>query len=322
MTEQLTPTLDDIASAAARIRGLVHQTPLLTSRTLSERSGLDVWLKAENLQKTGSFKPRGVFNKVLQLPVEAREAGIITASAGNNGQAVAYVAAHQKIPGFVVMPEAANRSKVAAVREYGSEAILHGLVWDDAYAHSVEIAKQRNLTYVHPFRDRHIMAGQGTAGLEILDALPDVEAVLIPIGGGGLIGGVATALKLSKPDVRVIGVEPAGASNMRASHLAGQPRDLDTVATNADGLATKRTDPDVYKTLESCVDDFVTVTDDEMLSAIGFLLERTKLLAEMSGAATTAALLSGVVRLPPGTRTVAIVSGGNFDVGGKMQLSA
>ncbi len=321
MSEQLAPTLDDIESAAKRIHGLVHRTPLLSSRALSERSGLDVWLKAENLQKTGSFKPRGVFNKVLQLAVKQREAGIITASAGNNGQAVAYVAAHQKIPGYVVMPKEANRSKVAAVREYGSEAILHGAVWDDAYTHSLAIAKQRQLTYVHPFRDRDIMSGQATTALEILESLPDVEAVLVPIGGGGLIGGVATAMKLKKPHVRIIGVEPAGAANLQASHLAGQPIELDTVATQADGLATKKTAPDVFATLEKCVDDFVTVTDDAMLDAIRFLLERTKLLAEMSGAATTAALLSGAAKLPPGTRTVAIVSGGNFDVAGKLVLS-
>ena len=246
----LTPSLDDVVSAAARIRGLVHRTPLLSSRALSDRSGLDVWLKAENLQKTGSFKPRGVFNKVLQLPEEAGRAGIITASAGNNGQAVAYVAAHQNIPGYVVMPEGANRSKVAAVREYGSEAILHGDVWDDAYARSVAIANEKGLTYVHPFKDRMIMAGQGTVALEILEDFPEVEAVLVPIGGGGLIGGIATAMKLESPDVRIIGVEPEGAANLKTSHRAGRPVDLDAVSTRADGLATKKTDPEVFETIE------------------------------------------------------------------------
>lgn len=320
MNDQLAPSLSDIESAAERVHGLVHRTPLLSSRTLSERSGLDIWLKAENLQKTGSFKPRGVFNKVLQLSDEARTAGIITASAGNNGQAVAYVARHQGIPGYVVMPEEANRSKVAAVRDYGSEAILHGAVWDDAYTHSVAIAEERGLTYVHPFKDREIMAGQGTVALEILETLPDVEAVLVPIGGGGLIGGIATAMKLKKPTVRVIGVEPVGAANMRASHLAGKPIELVAVETLADGLATQKTDPDVLTTLEACVDEFVVVDDDAMVDAIRFLLERSKLMAEMSGAATTAAILTGAAKLPPGTRTVAIVSGGNFDVAGKLEL--
>jgi threonine dehydratase len=313
--------LNDVDSAVERIRGLVHRTPLLSSRTLSERSGLDVWLKAENLQKTGSFKPRGVFNKVLQLSAEARAAGIITASAGNNGQAVAYVAAHQGIPGYVVMPEGANRSKVAAVREYGSEAILHGAVWDDAYAHSLAIAEERELTYVHPFKDRAIMAGQGTVALEILERLPDVEALLVPIGGGGLIGGIATAMKSRNPSVRIIGVEPVGAANMKASREAGRPVELAAVATRADGLATKKTDPEVFEILEGCVDELITVDDEAMLDAIRFLLERTKLMVEMSGAATTAALLSGVTKLSPGTRTVAVVSGGNYDVAGRMELS-
>jgi threonine dehydratase len=317
----LAPSLDEVVGAAERIRGLVHRTPLLSSRTLGERSGLDVWLKPENLQKTGSFKPRGVFNKVLQLPLAARDAGIVTASAGNNGQAVAYVAAHENIPGFVVMPEGANRSKVAAVREYGSEAILHGNVWDDAFAHSLALAGEKGLTYVHPFKDRMIMAGQGTIALEILDDLPGVEAVLIPIGGGGLIGGVATAMKRSRPDVRIIGVEPEGAANLKKSHEAGRPIELDTVRTSADGLATKSTDPDVFEVIEATVDDYVTVTDEAMVDAIRFLLERTKLLAEVSGAATTAALLSGAVDLPPGTKTVAIVSGGNFDVARQMTLN-
>ncbi len=316
----LTPRLRDVEAAAERIRGLVHRTPLLSSRALSERSGLDVWLKAENLQKTGSFKPRGVFNKVLQLPAKAREVGIVTASAGNNGQAVAYVAAHQRIPGYVVMPEAANRSKVAAVREYGSEAILHGEIWDDAFTQSLTIADEKGLTYVHPFKDRMIMAGQATIALEILEELPGVEAVLVPIGGGGLIGGIATAMKLKKPHVRIIGVEPEGAANFKTSHDSGQPVELDTVTTSADGLATKKTDPEVFATIEASVDDYVTVSDDAMLHAISFLLERTKLLAEISGAATTAALLSGAVDLPQKTKTVAIISGGNFDVSGKLEL--
>ena len=318
--DSLTPSLDDVASAAERIQGLLHRTPLLSSRALSERSGLEVWLKAENLQKTGSFKPRGVFNKVLQLPPLARAAGIVTASAGNNGQAVAYVAAHQRIPGYVVMPEGANRSKVAAVREYGGEAILHGKIWDDAFAHSLTIADEKGLTYVHPFKDRMIMAGQATIALELLEELPGVEAVLVPIGGGGLIGGIATAMKLKNPDVRIIGVEPESAANFKTSHEAGEPVELDTVTTSADGLATKKTDPDVFETIEASVDDFVTVSDDAMLHAISFLLERTKLLAEISGAATTAALLSGALDLPPKTKTVAIVSGGNFDVSGKLEL--
>lgn len=313
-------TRADFDDARATIEGLVHRTPLLSSRSLGERSGLRVWLKAENLQKTGSFKARGAFNKVLHLSEEERRRGVITASAGNHGQAVAYVAAHQRIPGYVVMPEKANRSKVAAVREYGAQAVLHGAVWDDAYARSLELAREKGLTYVHPFKDRLIMAGQGTIALEILEDLREVEAILVPIGGGGLIGGIASAVKLVSPRTAVIGVEAEGAANMFLSRSRGEATDLDRVETIADGLATRKTDPDVFRLVERVVDDLVTVTDDDLRAGIVFLLERAKLLAETGGAAAVAALLSERARLPRGARTVALVCGGNFDVAGSMRL--
>jgi len=311
---------EDFQEARATIGDLLHRTPLLTSRSLGERCGLQVWLKAENFQKTGSFKPRGAFNKVRHLPPEERERGIISASAGNHGQAIAYVAAHEGIPGYVVMPESANRSKVAAVKEYGAEAILFGEVWDDAYRHSLQIAEEKGLTYVHPFHDPYIMAGQGTIGLEIVEDLPDVEAVLVGIGGGGLIGGISQALRLHKPDVRIVGVEPVGAANMHTSRQRSQAVELDVVDTIADGLSTKKTDPAVFELIEPLVDEFVIVSDEEILDGVRFLLERAKLLAEPSGAATTAALLHGKVSLPAGTRTVVVVSGGNFDVAGRLSL--
>jgi threonine dehydratase len=300
---------------------LVHRTPLLSSRSCSERSGAAVWLKAENLQKTGSFKARGAFNKVLHLSSSERSRGIITASAGNHGGAVAYVARHFSIPGYVVMPEGANRSKLAAVRAYGAEAVLHGRVWDDAYARSLEVAEEKGLTYVHPFKDRHVIAGQGTIGLEILEDLPDVEAVLVPIGGGGLICGIGCALRIHRPSVRVIGVEAEGSANMTRSRAEGRAVVLDRVDTIADGLATRRTDPDVFSIVERVVDDLVTVTDDEIREAIGFLLERAKLLAETGGAAAVAALLSGRAGLSPGTKCAAMICGGNFDVAGTMSFS-
>jgi threonine dehydratase len=281
---------------------------------------LQVWLKAENLQKTGSFKPRGAFNKVRHLPPGERQRGVITASAGNHGQALAYVAAHEGIPGWVVMPDSANPGKVDAVKEYGAEAILHGEVWDDAYAHSLEIAEERGLTYVHPFRDPLIMAGQGTLGMEIVEDLPDVEAILVPIGGGGLLSGVAMAVRLLKPEVRLIGVEPEGAANMYGSRQRGQPTNVEDITTIADGLSTRVTDPAVFDTIDQNVDDLVTVSDEEILEAVRFLLERAKLLAEPSGAATAAALLSGKVALPEGTRTAVVVSGGNYDVAGRLDL--
>ena len=270
MTMDLKPTLTDFEEARKALAGLVHRTPMFTSRSLSEKTGLKVWLKGENFQKTGSFKPRGVFNKVLHLSDSERRSGIITASAGNCGQAVAYVAAHQKIPGYVVMPAGANRSKVSAVKEYGAEAILHGKLWDDAYSRSLELAEEKGLVYVHPFKDRFFMAGNGTMAFEILEDVPDVEAVLIPIGGGGLFAGVSTALKMLKPDVRIIGVEPTGSANMYTSRKNGRSTDLDRVTTIADGLATKNTDPDVFEIIDAVADELAVVDDEAMLSAIPF----------------------------------------------------
>ncbi len=311
---------DDLTEARATIAGCVHRTPIFSSRSLGLRTGFPVHLKAENLQKTGSFKPRGAFNKVRHLTRAEARRGIITASAGNMGQAVAYVASREQIPGVVVMPAGANPSKVAAVVEYGAEAIQHGKLWDDAYARSQEIALDRGLVYVHPFKDPFVLAGQGTLALEILEDVPDVAAVVIPIGGGGLIAGMAMAIRLKKPGVRIIGVEPSGSANMFVSRSLGRPTDLDEVVTVADGLATKRTDPEMFEIINLMVDDLVTVSDEEMLLAIRFLLERAKLLAEPAGAATVAALLGGKVGSPSRAPAVALVSGGNFDVSGKLRL--
>jgi len=314
-------TRQDFEEARNTIEGLVHRTPVFSSRSLSEQVGFPVWLKAENFQKTGSFKVRGAFNMVLHLPSSDRARGIISASAGNHGQAVAYVSSHQGIPGYVVMPERANPSKVSAVKEYGATAILHGRLWDDAYAHSVELAEKKGLVYVHPFKDRYIMAGQGTIGLEVVEDVPDVDAMVIPIGGGGLIAGIAMALRLVHPKVRIIGVEPEGSANMHTSRRNGAATDLKEVHTLADGLATRATDPEVFQCIEETVDDLVTVTDDAIRGAIPFLMERAKLVAEPAGAATVAALLSRKVSLPEGSRTVALVSGGNLDVRGSVRVS-
>ncbi len=313
-------TREDFDEARSTIAGLVHRTPLFSSRSLSERAGFPVWLKAENLQKTGSFKPRGAFNKVRHMPRRELARGVITASAGNHGQALAYVAAHEKVPGFVVMPVGANPGKVAAVKAYGAEAILHGHLWDDAYERSRELAIERGLVYVHPFKDRHILAGQGTVAFEAAEDLPDIAAIVIPIGGGGLIAGMAMALRGLKPQIRIIGVEPEGSANMLGSRRLGKASDLPAVTTIADGLATKKTDPEVFEIINALVDDLVQVSDEEILLAIPFLLERSKLLAEPAGAATVAALISGKVRLPSGTLTVAIVSGGNLDVTNRLTL--
>jgi threonine dehydratase len=310
----------DLGEAEATIRGFVHRTPVFSSRSLTERAGFNVWLKAECLQKTGSFKPRGAFNKVRHLPKREAARGVVTASAGNHGQAVAYVAAHEGIPGVVVMPTGANPSKVAAVKEYGARAILHGRIWDDAYACSLELALSEGLLYVHPFKDRHILAGQATVALEILEDLPAVDAVVIPIGGGGLIAGMAMALRLRKPSVRIIGVEPEGSANMFTSRRQGAAVNLEAVRTIADGLATKNTDPEMFSLIQGLADDLVTVTDEEIAGAVSFLMERAKLVTELAGAATVGALLSGKVSLPAQAVAVAVVSGGNLDIGGRLRF--
>jgi threonine dehydratase len=311
---------EDFYEARATLQGLVHRTPLFSSRALGNRTGGRCWLKAENLQKTGSFKARGACNMVRHLSPAERERGVVTASAGNHGQALAYVAAHERIPGVVVMPQSANRSKVAAVREYGAEAILHGEIWDDAFARSQEIARERSLTYVHPFKDRYILAGQGTVALEILEDLPDAATILVPIGGGGLLAGMAMALRALGSRVHIVGVEPDGSANMLTSRARNRAVELDAVTTIADGLATKKTDPEVFEIINALVDDLVSVSDEELLDAIRFLLERAKLLAEPAGAATTAALLAGKTGKAGSGNVVAVLSGGNFDVSGRLQL--
>jgi threonine dehydratase len=313
-------TSEDFREARTAIEGLVHRTPIFSSRSLTERSGRTVWLKAENLQKTGSFKPRGAFNKIRHLPKAGGMRGVITASAGNHGQAVAYVAAREGIPGYVVMPERANPSKVAAVQEYGAEAIQFGQLWDDAYARSQDLAVERGLVYVHPFKDRYILSGQGTVALEILEDLPDAQTLVVPIGGGGLISGMAMAVRGAQPNIRIVGVEAAGSANMLTSRKFGRCTDLTDVSTIADGLATKNTDPEVFEIIDALVDDLVVVSDEEILSAIRFLLERSKLLAEPAGAATVAAILAGKIPGATGAVTVAVVSGGNFDVPGKLHI--
>jgi threonine dehydratase len=313
-------TGDDIQRARTAIAGLVHRTALFSSQSLTRRTGRQVFLKAENLQKTGSFKARGAFNKVCRLSAEERIRGVITASTGNHGQAVAFAAAQQGVPACVVMPEAANPSKAEAILAYGAECINHGELWDDSNEYAIELAGCKGLTYIHPLRDRYIMAGQSTIVLEILEDLPEVEAVLAPIGGGGLIAGMAMALRRYKPEVKIIGVEPEGAATMFTSRRQGRPIDLDTVTTIADGLATRNTDPLLFEIVEKHVDDLVTVTDEGILDAVRFLLERAKLLAEPAGALTVAALLENKVSLRPGTRTVALISGGNFDIKGRLEF--
>lgn len=308
-----TVDLEAIRRARAVIAGRLHRTPLLSSRTLGERTGASVFLKAECLQKTGSFKVRGVLNRIAGLGPTERARGLVAISAGNHAQALAWAAGQEGVASTVVMPANASRAKVDASRAYGAEVLLHGTV-HEAFAKMEELRERHGYTLVHPFADYDVIAGQGTVGLEILDDLPDVDVVLVPVGGGGLISGVAAAIKLSRPGTRVIGVEPEGAAGLTAGLDAGRVVTLSTVATIADGLAAPMSSELALAHARAFVDDVVTVSDDVIAEAMRALLERAKLLAEPAGAAGLAALFAGAVTLPRNTRVAVIVSGGNVDL--------
>jgi threonine dehydratase len=305
-------TLGEIWRARAVISGRVHRTPLIRSSALGRQLGLQLFLKAECLQKTGSFKVRGVLTKLAALSEDEKRRGLITISAGNHGQAVAYAAAAEGVRCVVVMPEYASTAKIDACRGYGAEVIVGGNV-HQAFAKARELEEARGLTLVHPYDDPAIIAGQGTIGLEILEDLPGVAAVLVPIGGGGLISGIAAALKLSRPDIRVIGVEPEGAPTLSRALDRGAPVPLESVDTIADGLTGPVAGELTLAAVQLFVDEVVLVSDAEIANAMGLILERTKLLAEPAGAAATAALLARRVGPAAGTQVVSLLSGGNID---------
>jgi threonine dehydratase len=306
------PTLASIRAARERIGDRVHRTPVLSATRLGARAGAILAHKCESLQKTGSFKVRGALNKLAQLDDASRARGVITVSAGNHAQALAWAARDAGIRCTVVMPLRASQAKVDASRGYGAEVVLHGTSSIEAFARAHELAAERGLTFVHPFDDEAIIAGQGTVGLEIMEQMPDVEDVIVPIGGGGLIAGIAPAVKELRPSVRVFGVEPTGAAVMRQSLDVGHPVRLESVKTIADGLAAPMAGDLPYDIVRRYVDDVVTVTDDEIAAAMREILFSAKLLAEGAGAAATAAVLSG--RIPvQGRKVVAVLSGGNVD---------
>jgi threonine dehydratase len=305
--------MGDIREAAARIRGKIHRTPLFSASQLGERVGARLWLKCESFQKTGSFKARGALNKVLCLSDEERSRGLVTVSAGNHAAAVAWAARIAGCRAVVVMPSDAPASKIEAVRGYGAEIVAHE---DRAtlFDRLDEVRQERGLTFVHPFDDPLVLAGAGTAGLEIAEDFPDVELVVVPVGGGGLLGGVASAVKQTKPDARVVAVELAEGPGLAPAIAAGKPIPIRRPATIADGMTPPFVGALPLAIALEAVDDIVTVTEAEILEAMRMLMTRAKLYVEGSGAAATAALLSGKVRVSPGMRTVAIVSGGNVDL--------
>ncbi len=306
-------TVDDVRAAARHISTLVHRTPLMTSRSLSQRTGTDLRLKAENLQRTGSFKPRGAFNALLQLDPAARARGVVTFSAGNHGQALAFAASQLGVRCTVFMAQNAVPAKVEAIRGYGAE-IRFGADITGAFQAMEAFCQETGAVFVSPFADPAVIAGQGTVGLEILEDDALVEQIVVPVGGGGLIAGIALAVKALRPDVRIIGVEPEGSAAVLRALEAGKPVRLERNATIADGLAAPFTADLPLAIIRRDVDDIVLVTDDEIVAALRVVLERTKLLVEPAGAAAVAALMTGKAGAPVGARTVAVLSGGNVDL--------
>ncbi|MGH7468805.1 MAG: threonine/serine dehydratase [Longimicrobiales bacterium] len=306
-------SLNDIQQARASAQGRIPRTPLFGSTALSQRVGARVLLKAEFLQKTGSFKVRGVLHKISRLSPQQKAAGLISVSAGNHAQALAFGASAEGVRSTIVMPATASPLKVQASREYGAEIILHGNA-QEAFTKMDELQRQHGYTLVHPYDDDDIIAGHGTAGLEIMEDHPAVDVVVVPVGGGGLISGVAAAVKQCRPAARVYGVEPTGAATLRKALDAGRVVKLDSIQTIADGLAAPMSGERVLEHVHAFVDDVVLVTDDEIKDALRFVLQRCKFLLEPAGAAAVAALMVGRIPLPPGAQVVAVASGGNIDL--------
>jgi threonine dehydratase len=273
-----------------------------------------VRLKAELFQRTGSYKIRGPLYKLQLLSPEERQRGVVCSSAGNHAQGVALAAAMMGVRAVVVMAENATPSKVAATKGYGGEVVLHGTIWDEADQKARELVESEGLTYVHPFDDLDLIAGQGTLGLEIHEDWPEVELVVVPIGGGGLISGVSTALKRSEPAIRVVGVESAGAPAMKTSVEQGRLVTLDRVDTVVDGLRVKRVGAATFELVQRFVDEIVAVPDESIFRNVVWLMEHAKLVAEGAAAATVAALRDGLVKAPAGTRVACVLSGGNLDL--------
>jgi threonine dehydratase len=309
------PTADDIRHAAAAAAGVVRETPVLSSQTLAERTGTQVALKAENLQRTGSFKLRGALAKIGSLDDLECAHGVVAGSAGNHAQAVAYAARARRVHCEVFMPETAPIAKVEAAASLGAEVRLVGTTVDDSLAAARERAEEGGLAFVHPFDDPSVIAGQGGLGLELLDQVPDLARVIVPVGGGGLVSGVSIAVKSSRPEVEVIGVQVDTCAPFPASLSAGEPVAVDSALTIADGIAVKRPGRLTLALIRRWVDRIVLVGEDEVAEAMVFLLERAKLVVEGAGAVGVAALLAGHVGGSVSGTTAIVLSGGNVDAG-------
>lgn len=309
----LTLLRPDFEAARQRIARHIHRTPLLTSRQLSTATGFEVRLKAEMFQRVGSYKIRGPLNKFCFLSEDEKRRGVVCSSAGNHAQGVALAAAIHGLRAVVCMAENATPAKIAATRAYGAEVVLHGRIWDEANEHAQRLVREQGLTYISPFDDPDLIAGQGTLGLEVVEDFPEVDAIVVPIGGGGLISGVAMAAKSHNPAIRVIGVESSDGPAMRRSLDAGR---LVTIECNTviDGLRVRRVGEHTFSVCQRFVDDVVTLPDRTIFEAVLWIMERCKLVAEGAAAAPVAALLHGLVQLPAGARVACVLSGGNLNL--------
>jgi threonine dehydratase len=312
-------TLADVERAREIVGPVLHRTPLLSSRSLSERIGAPAYLKAENLQRTGSFKPRGAVYAISRLSKEQRERGIVTMSAGNAAQAIAFAARTAGVPVTVAMPQTAPQSKVDATRGYGAE-IVFAPDMTKLIALVGELRDRSGAYFLHPYDDSAMIAGHGTCALEVLDDLPDADLFVVGVGGGGLISGIAVAVAARRPGARVIGVEPTGAAAMRRALDAGEPVRLERITTIADGLAAPVAGTIPFDIVERLVADVVVIDDDLIAEGMHFLAQRAKLVAEPAGAAATGALLAGKIPVRRGERVVSIVSGGNVDLARMAQI--
>lgn len=308
-------SLQDIQKAQETIKDIVKKTDILESAKLSSITGANIYYKCENLQKTGSFKVRGACNKIANLTDQEKASGVIASSAGNHAQGVALGAKMNNIEATIVMPATAPLSKVTATKSYGANVVLEGLVYDDAYAKAVQLQKETGATFLHPFNDEYVIAGQGTIGLEIFEQMNNkVDTILCPIGGGGIISGVAVAAKALNPNVKVIGVQTANIPSMAESMKAGKVTTAFKATSVADGISVKTVGELTFSIVKDLVDEVVLVEEDEIAEGLLFLMENQKVVAEGSGAVTTAALLSGKYKPKAGENVVCIISGGNIDV--------
>jgi threonine dehydratase len=307
-------SLEDVLAARERVRDAIYLSPCARTETLSRVSGTQAFLKLDNLQMTGAYKERGALNKLLTLSQADRARGLIAASAGNHAQAVAYHAGRLGVSATIVMPETTPIMKVANTRGHGARVVLAGTSYDEAYLEARRMEREEGLTFVHPFDDEVVIAGQGTLGLEVVEQVPGLDAVLVPVGGGGLVSGVAVAVKALAPRVKIIGVEAEVLACMQAAVEAGELVTLEAASTIADGIAVKRAGEITFEHVQSLVDEIVTVTEEEIASAILYLLEKEKTVAEGAGAVAVAALMHHKLPKLAGKRVCSVISGGNIDV--------